>query len=119
VTEKRNYAGFPWFGTWGRDTFISLPGLTIALDDPKTFRAVVDTQIDKMKDGLFPNMGKDTDPAFNSVDAPLWFFWSLQQYANEYQAHEEIWKKYKKPCRTSSKHTATELPLISTCMTTD
>jgi len=90
-------AGFPWFGTWGRDTFISLPGLTIALDDPKTFRAVVDTQIDKMKDGLFPNMGKDTDPAFNSVDAPLWFFWSLQQYANEYQAHEEIWKKYKKP----------------------
>jgi glycogen debranching enzyme len=35
-----------------------------------------------MKDGLFPNMGSASDPAFNSVDAPLWFFWAVQQYMN-------------------------------------
>jgi len=96
--EKRTevVAGFPWFGTWGRDTFISLPGLTIANNDPKTFRAIIDTQIGKMQGGLFPNMGKDNDPAFNSVDAPMWFFWALQQYTYEYKAHEEIWSKYGK-----------------------
>lgn len=33
-----------------------------------------------MKDGLFPNMGTAGHYAFNSVDAPLWFFWALQQY---------------------------------------
>jgi predicted glycogen debranching enzyme len=89
-------AGFPWFGSWGRDTFVSLPGLTLATDDPKTFRAIIDTQIAKMKGGLFPNTGPDSEPAFNSVDAPLWFFWALQQFAIKYEAHEEVWTKYGK-----------------------
>jgi predicted glycogen debranching enzyme len=89
-------AGYPWFGSWGRDTFISLPGLTLIPGDIKTFRAVVDTQIAKMKGGLFPNMGSDAEPAFNSVDAPLWFFWSLQQFAIRCDAHAEVWSKYGK-----------------------
>ena len=73
-------AGYPWFGSWGRDTFISLPGLALARHRLVLYREVLDTQINKMKDGLFPNMGNDNDPAFNSVDAPLWFFWAVQQY---------------------------------------
>jgi predicted glycogen debranching enzyme len=73
-------AGYPWFGSWGRDTFISLPGLAIARHKIALFRDVLDTQVKKMKDGLFPNMGTKGNYAFNSVDAPLWFFWSLQQY---------------------------------------
>jgi predicted glycogen debranching enzyme len=90
-------AGFPWFGAWGRDTFISLPGLTLSIDDPATFEAVVDTMVGRMKGGLFPNMGGDKNPAFNSVDAPLWFFWSLQQYAQYTNLPEKVWKKYEKP----------------------
>lgn len=89
-------AGFPWFGTWGRDTFISLPGLTLTLDDDKTFKAVVDTMVGRMQNGLFPNMGNESNPAFNSVDAPLWFFWSLQQYANYTKKPLEVWEKYSK-----------------------
>jgi len=73
-------AGYPWFGSWGRDTFISLPGLALARHDIKLFREVLETQVNRMKDGLFPNMGVEGHYAFNSVDAPLWFFWSLQQY---------------------------------------
>jgi predicted glycogen debranching enzyme len=73
-------AGYPWFGSWGRDTFISLPGLALARHRLVLYREVLDTQINKMKDGLFPNMGNDNAPAFNSVDAPLWFFWAVQQY---------------------------------------
>jgi predicted glycogen debranching enzyme len=92
-------AGFPWFGTWGRDTFISLPGLTLAIGDEKTFKAVVDTMIARMKDGLFPNMGNDSNPAFNSVDAPLWFFWSLQQFVKCCEDGLEVWERYSKPMK--------------------
>jgi predicted glycogen debranching enzyme len=73
-------AGYPWFGSWGRDTFISLPGLALARHKLDLYRAVLDTQVNKMKDGLFPNMGTAGYYAFNSIDAPLWFFWALQQY---------------------------------------
>jgi predicted glycogen debranching enzyme len=73
-------AGYPWFGSWGRDTFISLPGLALARHKLALYREVLDTQVGRMKDGLFPNMGTGGNYAFNSVDAPLWFFWALQQY---------------------------------------
>jgi predicted glycogen debranching enzyme len=73
-------AGYPWFGAWGRDTFISLPGIALARYKLALYRDVLDTQVRKMKDGLFPNMGTAGHYAFNSVDAPLWFFWALQQY---------------------------------------
>jgi predicted glycogen debranching enzyme len=73
-------AGYPWFGSWGRDTFISLPGIALARHKLTLYREVFDTQVKRMKDGLFPNMGTAGHYAFNSVDAPLWFFWALQQY---------------------------------------
>ena len=40
-------------------------------------------------------MGTDDDPAFNSVDAPLWFIWALQQFHN-YDPACDLWKKYGK-----------------------
>jgi predicted glycogen debranching enzyme len=86
-------AGFPWFGTWGRDTFIALPGLTIAIRDRESFLAVMDTMVRKLDKGLFPNMGRDDDPAYNSVDAPLWFIWALQQF-HLYDPEFDVWKKY-------------------------
>jgi predicted glycogen debranching enzyme len=89
-------AGYPWFGSWGRDTFIALPGLTLAKGDIQTCRQVLDTQLSKMKGGLFPNMDNDQNPDFNSVDAPLWFFWTVQQLANHINDEDEIWKKYGK-----------------------
>jgi predicted glycogen debranching enzyme len=87
-------AGFPWFGPWGRDTFISLPGLTLSIGDEKTCKEVLDTMVRKLKGGLFPNMGSDDSPAFNSVDAPLWFFWSLQQYAHAIKSYTPVWTNY-------------------------
>ena len=87
-------AGFPWFDSWGRDTFVSLPGLTLSLDDPKTCKAVLDTQISMLKDGLFPNMGSETDLSYNSVDAPLWFSWAVQKYAEYVNNDISVWKRY-------------------------
>ncbi|HEX2976910.1 MAG TPA: amylo-alpha-1,6-glucosidase [Bacteroidales bacterium] len=94
--EKRSgrtflIAGYPWFGSWGRDTFISLPGIALARHKLALYRQVLNTQVERMKDGLFPNMG-DTNPAFNSIDAPLWFFWALQQYI--IQGGSDCWERY-------------------------
>jgi predicted glycogen debranching enzyme len=89
-------AGYPWFGSWGRDTFISLPGLALARSWEDLAGAVLDTQVKRMKGGLFPNMGSDDNPAFNSVDAPLWFFHALQHYN---LGTTEKWKKYGAPMK--------------------
>lgn len=82
-------AGYPWFGRWGRDTFIALPGITLTRDDVGSCLEVIDTMTREMKDGLFPNMGE----AYNSVDAPLWFFWTLQAL-EKYIGSREIWDRY-------------------------
>ena len=87
-------AGFPWFGRWGRDTFISLPGITLSIDDPKTCKAVLDTMSSELDGPLFPNVGHGNQAAYNSVDAPLWFFWALQQYAEYTKSKESTWKEY-------------------------
>lgn len=82
-------AGYPWFGRWGRDTFIALPGITLTQGGVESCREVLDTMTGEMQDGLFPNMGS----AYNSVDAPLWFFWTLQQFGKEV-GDEEVWQRY-------------------------
>lgn len=89
-------AGYPWFGRWGRDTFISIPGLTFVPGNIKTGKAVIDTMIAELKGPLFPNIGEGHESAYNSVDAPLWFFWALQQYAKFSDTHDKIWKAYGK-----------------------
>lgn len=85
-------AGFHWFGARGRDTFIALPGLALARHRLALYRDVVDTQVSRMKDGLFPDRGNEVNPAYNSVDASLWFFWSLQQYLE--QKGTDCWERY-------------------------
>jgi len=96
-------AGYHWFGIWGRDTFISLPGITMATGDLKTAIEVLDTMIKRMKGGLFPNTGSDENPVYNSVDAPLWFIWTLQQY-EKYDPGFDIWKKYGKVIKDILEH---------------
>jgi len=88
-------AGFPWFGTWGRDTFMALPGLTLTTGDLSTALEVIDSMVARMKNGLFPNTAIKGKPAFNSSDAPLWFIRALQLFA-KYDSEFDIWKKYGK-----------------------
>ncbi|MEI6061442.1 MAG: amylo-alpha-1,6-glucosidase [Bacteroidota bacterium] len=86
-------AGFHWFGRVARDTFISLPGLTLVQGDFKTFKAILDTRLAEMKGPLFPNSGTGDRLEYNSVDAPLWFFWTLQQYI-KFSGDKNVWKNY-------------------------
>ncbi len=89
-------AGFPWFGTWSRDTFIALPGITLFCNKEADFKAVIDTALNNMQGPLFPNIGRENKPDYASADAPLWFFWSLQQYVMQKNNYAEVWKTYKK-----------------------
>ncbi len=97
--EQRVYikAGFPWFGNWGRDTFIALPGLTI--HQPEVCRQVIDTLIPYLHNGLFPNMESNAESSYNGADTSLWFFWTLQQYTEMTKTHHLIWEVYGPVCK--------------------
>jgi predicted glycogen debranching enzyme len=92
--ESEVIAGHHWFGRWGRDTFIALPGLMLAYDDLTVYKSVLDTMVKDLEHGLFPNTGSGKNASFTSVDAPLWFFWALQQYAMRSNNLKNIWKGY-------------------------
>ena len=91
-------AGYPWFGAWGRDTFISLPGLALAKQKITLYTDVLDTQVARLKNGLFPNMGNADNPAYNSIDAPLWFFWTLQKYLES--GGLDSWDRYSEAAKS-------------------
>jgi predicted glycogen debranching enzyme len=68
-------AGFPWFGEWGRDTFLSLPGLTLSRGKrAECAQALLDATA-YLRGGLMPNIfaPRPGDSAYNSADAALWF----------------------------------------------
>lgn len=93
--QTKIVAGFPWFDFWSRDTFISLPGLTLHRGDAATFSKVVDTMIEKYyKEGLFIKTGTPDSDDYSSVDSSLWLFWALQQYCETQRKFAPVWKKY-------------------------
>lgn len=84
-------AGYFWFGSWGRDTCISLPGLTLATGKISIFKDIAGQCIKTLKNGLIPNAGVGELAMYNTADASLWLIWALQQYAIQQDAYEEIW----------------------------
>lgn len=68
-------AGYHWFADWGRDTMISLPGLTLVTGRPEIARSVLLAFADVMDAGMIPNRFPDagSEPEFNTVDATFWF----------------------------------------------
>ncbi len=75
-------AGYPWFTDWGRDTFIALPGLTLATGRPAVARALLAAFAPHVDRGMIPNRFPDAGdaPEYNTVDAPLWYAIAAGQY---------------------------------------
>ncbi|HET57373.1 MAG TPA: glycogen debranching protein [Deltaproteobacteria bacterium] len=75
-------AGYHWFYVWGRDTLISLPGLTFYRGRMRDGLDILKSLGSLRRNGLIPNCLSDgnDDAAYNSVDASLWYFWCLQEY---------------------------------------
>ena len=68
-------AGYPWFGDWGRDTFIALRGLCFATGRMGEAREILVQWAGLVSEGMLPNRFSDAGetPEYNSVDASLWF----------------------------------------------
>jgi len=68
-------AGYHWFGDWGRDTMICLPGLLLATGRPEVAARILTTFARFVDRGMLPNRFLDAGeaPEYNSVDATLWY----------------------------------------------
>jgi 4-alpha-glucanotransferase len=75
-------AGYPWFGDWGRDTMISLPGLCLATGRFDEARLILETFARFVDGGMLPNVfpGAGDVPEYNTVDAALWYVEAWRAY---------------------------------------
>ncbi len=75
-------AGYHWFGDWGRDTMIALPGLALVTGRPDVARQILLAFARYVDAGMLPNNFPDAGgkPGYNSVDAALWYFEAVRQY---------------------------------------
>ena len=75
-------AGYHWFTDWGRDTMISLEGLTLTTGRPQEAAWILRTFAHYIRDGLIPNLfpeGK-REGLYHTADATLWYFHALDRY---------------------------------------
>lgn len=89
---KTIIAGYPWFGDWGRDTMISLSGLTLATGRVEIARSILYTFAQYLDRGMLPNRFPDAGeiPEYNTVDATLWYFIAIFDYYNATEDHDVI-----------------------------
>ncbi|MDI6752245.1 MAG: amylo-alpha-1,6-glucosidase [bacterium] len=79
--ERDIIAGYHWFKHWGRDTMISLTGITLARGEKEAALAILKRYANFEKDGLMPNfLGNNGTKAYNSVDTSLLYLWAIQNY---------------------------------------
>jgi predicted glycogen debranching enzyme len=75
-------AGYHWFTDWGRDTMISLEGLTLLCGRAVEAGYILRTFAQSIRDGLIPNLFPegDREGLYHTADATLWFFHALDRY---------------------------------------
>lgn len=75
-------AGYHWFGDWGRDSMISLPGLLIETGQLELARSVLTTFGLYVSEGMLPNYFPDSgqSPEYNTLDATLWWAVAVDEY---------------------------------------
>ena len=79
---KTIIAGYPWFADWGRDTMISLPGLTLSTGRFEVAKVILQTFAKYIDKGMLPNVFPDRGeiPEYNTCDASLWYFEAIRDY---------------------------------------
>ncbi|WP_372773714.1 amylo-alpha-1,6-glucosidase [Mangrovibacterium sp.] len=92
-------AGFPWYTGITRQTFIALPGLTLAHGERDTFEEVIDSQLAGLRNGLFPKYFGRPEKGYGAIDISLWFFWAIQHLYVEKKCAMSVWSKYGAPMK--------------------
>jgi predicted glycogen debranching enzyme len=94
-------AGYHWYEAWGRDTFISLPGMMLATGKFEHARNVLFEFNSHCRQGLIPNFLKDKSgkASYNTVDATLWYVNAVLQYlkyTGDFSfVHDQLWENLK------------------------
>lgn len=99
-------AGYPWFTDWGRDSMISLCGLTLSAGRPHLFREIYETFEKYMNHGILPNMFPDDgqEPLYNTVDATLWMPIAMNRYLEHTGDHPYVEAHFIKTMRELIEH---------------
>ncbi len=89
-SQKTIIAGYHWFTDWGRDTMISLPGLTLVTGRYDIARSILMEFARHVDQGMLPNRFPDFGelPEYNTIDATLWYFEAVRsflQYTGDYE----------------------------------
>ena len=87
-------AGFPWYGSITRQTFVSIPGLCMALKEPNLCETILDSYLKFFNEGFFPDRPDEKVLTYHSADTSLWFIWVLQQHYKNRGKPEVMWKTY-------------------------
>jgi predicted glycogen debranching enzyme len=84
-TGQTVIAGYHWFGDWGRDTMIALPGLALTTRRFDAAAGVLRTFAQFVSQGMLPNRFPDSgeQPEYNTVDATLWYFHAIDRYVRQ------------------------------------
>jgi predicted glycogen debranching enzyme len=92
--QKTIIAGYHWFSDWGRDTMISVPGLTLATGRFEVARSILVEFAKYLDQGMLPNRFPDAGekPEYNTVDGTLWYFEAIRAYI-EYTGDYEFVRK--------------------------
>jgi len=87
-------AGYHWFADWGRDAFVSLPGLLLTTRRFEQARQVFLTFARALSDGMIPNCFDDYSPTahYNSIDASLWFIIAAERYLQA-SGDRDFWQR--------------------------
>jgi predicted glycogen debranching enzyme len=88
-------AGYHWFTDWGRDTMISLEGLTLCTGRHATAAAILRTFHHHVRDGLLPNLFPEgeAEGLYHTADATMWFFHAVDRYLR-YTKDEELLRDF-------------------------
>jgi predicted glycogen debranching enzyme len=93
---KSIIAGYHWFGDWGRDTLIALPGIALVTKRFDEAKQILSIFSKYSENGLIPNafMERDSKPVYNNVDSSLWYIdrvFQYLKYTNDTDFLKEIW----------------------------
>ena len=81
--ERYLLAGYPWFKARARDTFIALPGLTLAIGERDYFELVMRTAERGLREFMEEKPLSVKIYEIEQPDVPLWAVWAIQQYTKE------------------------------------
>ena len=96
TSNKTILAGYPFFGDWGRDTMIALPGCCLSAGRYADAKSILRTFFQYEQDGLVPNLFPEgtSEPMYNTVDAALLLVnivWLYVQKTGDWAFAEEAW----------------------------